>query len=1343
MPFRPMRTFKTPSLPAVNFRILIALPALAILLSTASSYADQPQPAGTPGTASSSALSAPSLPLAHDSSGKVPGSSATPQSAVVQKPVPAPTRAWPTDRDIAASSMSAMSSVYINGAKNEVSATKNEVNLLDGRPETLWCANGEVPNPSITLNLGSTVFATPPVQPVTISALRVLNASNSYFPKEYDIYVSSDSTNGSDGTWTQVAAGKWVPQKTASGGDEVRAWFHPVAAKYLRLNIIGRNWFKISEIRVERASDSSIAFPEIQRPNVTVDAAAPAPADVEAQARRFAQRNSPEQVKKLATEFFGWIDLDHPDMTEVKKLYGAGDYDGALRAYRAFFLRQMRDTTPHWNILGNVDFWHTLNTDDGTLPDNIADQQMFNITTIDNPKPRKKVDLGEPGRINWSFDKQMLWQEQFYPLQYAYLEKGDPRFLAKWAEFADDWALNQHDPRSAVDLGYGGEPNGSMSIIDLFKHFSWLAYALPEDGTGLSETTLARLLLLTLREYPPMGVLYSRSNPQNWQTGNGPNMLGMGIELERTHFKCRQFFMQEGIRAEAQYNTHCGYLDGTETQRDIWYNQMYVNDGVVPLLDQLQALQPNLLTPDWDVFFRDSARARHAYRVRIMYPSGQLPQVLRNEGYVQIPKPFYDLLPWHNDPELPVLMDLYAANQDKKEPTAFPSFTSDAYPYGGYYLIRQGWRLTDQQGTFFNSGRPSVGFRQFADNKFALHAFGEDLISAGEVGAYSQIPSPLTVDGRFQQNSYSFVTFGHKLLTPPLSDSPNPYRWHNSERYDLVEGIYDGAYNSSERTTLDLASANKTLIKDVTYQRWVQFLRRHGLWIVTDRIASPATHAYTQNWDFVVPADQVHCDPQQQTVEAKVEKAAVKLQQFTHDSLNYEVKTKNGNFSYNGKKMPSYSYANISFSGPGAHAVITAIFPHLAGDPELRDVQKLTPDKDTIGFSATTPDGTKVRYLTHLSGTGTLALDPVTVTGESLLLVTEPDGKVSGLVLGCNALAIGGVKQRVDSADAEFSLVGARLTDVQPIYRPIEPVVIEPEANVFIDHLAVSLSCSTPGTKIHYTTDGSDPTLASPLYSAPFTLTASATVKARAFRDGVTREPSVMSGTLASSITSAPFMAEKLQPATAATVSKAGLNFEYYEGSWKTMLLALDTLQPLKKGEVADLFDIAHRQTEEPFSFRYTGYLNVPADGVYTLYFPDEFCRMDLISGYDIKFKIDGQQYQPEVRRHAHGTVSMPLAKGLHTLAVDYLDYRGQDASIRMGFPSDKNAKVLTLRFDRTGTVTGKARMNFPDLNPERNLVWDGVSPKMEISGPGIPRQPLQKEWLWHTQSTVSKGEQQ
>lgn len=51
--------------------------------------------------------------------------------------------------------------------------------------------------------------------------------------------------------------------------------------------------------------------------------------------------------------------------------------------------------------------------------------------------------------------------------------------------------------------------------------------------------------------------------------------------------------------------------------------------------------------------------------------------------------------------------------------------------------------------------------------------------------------------------------------------------------------------------------------------------------------------------------------------------------------------------------------------------------------------------------------------------------------------------------------------------------------------------------------LTVTLSTSTPGARVHYTLDGSEPASSSPLYLRPLILEQSATVKARSFRDGL------------------------------------------------------------------------------------------------------------------------------------------------------------------------------------------------------------------------------------------------
>jgi len=62
---------------------------------------------------------------------------------------------------------------------------------------------------------------------------------------------------------------------------------------------------------------------------------------------------------------------------------------------------------------------------------------------------------------------------------------------------------------------------------------------------------------------------------------------------------------------------------------------------------------------------------------------------------------------------------------------------------------------------------------------------------------------------------------------------------------------------------------------------------------------------------------------------------------------------------------------------------------------------------------------------------------------------------------------------------------------------------VSPKGGLFASEIEVSLSTSTQGADIHYTLNGNDPSAASPLYTGPFMLFGTATVKARAFKQGL------------------------------------------------------------------------------------------------------------------------------------------------------------------------------------------------------------------------------------------------
>ena len=78
-----------------------------------------------------------------------------------------------------------------------------------------------------------------------------------------------------------------------------------------------------------------------------------------------------------------------------------------------------------------------------------------------------------------------------------------------------------------------------------------------------------------------------------------------------------------------------------------------------------------------------------------------------------------------------------------------------------------------------------------------------------------------------------------------------------------------------------------------------------------------------------------------------------------------------------------------------------------------------------------------------------------------------------------------------------------------PVRTPTSPTPTE----FFSDQQTfVTLECATAGATIYYTTDGSDPTTSSTVYSAPFAVTSGTTVKARAYRAGLT-ESAIYSAT--------------------------------------------------------------------------------------------------------------------------------------------------------------------------------------------------------------------------------------
>jgi hypothetical protein len=472
--------------------------------------------------------------------------------------------------------------------------------------------------------------------------------------------------------------------------------------------------------------------------------------------------------------------------------------------------------------------------------------------------------------------------------------------------------------------------------------------------------------------------------------------------------------------------------------------------------------------------------------------------------------------------------------------------------------------------------------------------------------------------------------------------------------------------------------------------------------------------------------------------DVRVGNVNLSMYQFTDAALKYDSKT-----TASREEMYDWQRVGVTWQGAGNQQIVTVLFPRKptpekpqpdGTENDLTSITSLATAQGSSGFQAVTPSGVQVTYAAAKGPTTALAADGVAITGEALLVIRNPTARdvVRGVALGCTALTVKGPDTPVAHPDFEFTLpasLDAAALQIEPIYRPISPVQILPAADAFADEFEVSLACDTPHVVMTYTLDGTEPTPQSTRYRGPFKIGRTYVVKARAYRPGVERNPPHTSGTHATATSDARYTKKLWSTPEPVTPQAPGLNYEYCEGFWKDLWLAPGKVPPKQTGHVAELFDLTVipegnrplgdklAPREKTYAFRYTGYLQVPADGVYTLHAPHEFVYPDQIAGYELQVYIGHEVipdnngtkrlgelnlWYPATRLHGLGTWSVPLKAGFHEIKIVYIDFR----------------------------MDGPQRLN--RVAGVRDCVWSGERPALLISGSSLPRQPIPAAWLWH-----------
>ena len=224
--------------------------------------------------------------------------------------------------------------------------------------------------------------------------------------------------------------------------------------------------------------------------------------------------------------------------------------------------------------------------------------------------------------------------------------------------------------------------------------------------------------------------------------------------------------------------------------------------------------------------------------------------------------------------------------------------------------------------------------------------------------------------------------------------------------------------------------------------------------------------------------------------------------------------------------------------------------------------------------------------------------------------------------------------------------VNYRVPDLQGFYK----------VNAFIDETTVELTCPLPGTEIRYTTDGSMPTKESALYNGALEVGKATDFAFRTFRpDG---SPSDVVRT---KYVKAPYA----EAVTAPAALQPGLKAVWHD--FRGNLCADIDAAPVKGEYVVESVSIPE-EVKGNIGLVLTGYLEVPADGIYTF---------ALLSDDGSTLMLDGELLGDNDGAHSpvEIIVQKALKAGLHPIEVRYFDCNG--GVLQMELVNEKGEKEV------------------------------------------------------------------
>lgn len=722
------------------------------------------------------------------------------------------------------------------------------------------------------------------------------------------------------------------------------------------------------------------------------------------------------------------LDLGRPELSTVKRFYDKGDYRAAFVEYKHLLVKRIGSFDPvdsyYFFLYGPADADELL---EGELT---THQYGKSVTTT--------ARIGRPGNVAWyrvpddgytTLLRDITTMQWVTKLAERYQCTGDVKYLRGWQGYWDDFATNWPDEyrkaKANPEIMKLVAPKDSIAWSDIALYIGWrletfmegfnaVCHKATENGqvNAIDDEELAKLLTHVATFEAAKGLDWIKRNTgvPNQRVLCATSLFELGVYLN--DFKMAAKWRELGLM-EVQRS---GFLrDGSDMEQSLNYNP-----GLVTTIDNFLALAkrvPEAETDAWRKNLKHMYKYRYYFLQALAKPDGSQPVIGNNNPWRHYGKPVRQM-PGLTSPRsdeillsdfslLPLSHTIKEYVYEKQD-VAPPAFDSIYFPYGGYVVLRDGWKPADSY-YFMKTSRPAEGHMREGGNGIEVAAYGQNII----VNSGSELYNPdAKINGYWSstvsQNSICVDGYGQLLLrgidVPTRYENPINARFLAGRRFDFAEGKYRGEYGGWNFKQYGMAAPLIDLIPidhvipDVTHDRQVIFLRNEKLWIVVDLIDSQSKHVFDQGWLFAPEYSPEAVNASGNSISTDQPGVAnVTLFQYGIDALTYHiyygVMEENHILGWvakhaNNEKNEFTPAVNVltEWESTGLQVLITVIVPYVGTNPVL-DARPLEQ-----GFEMTLDTKQKVTYKYFGRSEENDAIEAELRAGDARLILTPTGG---------------------------------------------------------------------------------------------------------------------------------------------------------------------------------------------------------------------------------------------------------------------------------------------------------------------------------------------------------------